>query len=45
MQGSSLRIFIDQKELDIRQTIRNHVNEINVVNSKKKFLYTILIII
>ena len=32
--GSSLRNFIDQNELEIRQTIRNHVNEINVVNSK-----------
>ena len=36
MSGSNLRNFIDQNEQEMKQTIRNYVNKINVVNSKLK---------
>ena len=36
MSGSNIRNFIDQNEQDMKQTIRNYVNKINVVNSELK---------
>ena len=34
MSGSNFRNFIDQNGQEMKQTIRNYVNEINFVNSK-----------
>ena len=36
VDGSNLRNFIDLNEQEMKQTIRNYENKINVVNSKLK---------